>query len=72
MCDHSHPGEGGCETETSDSADYGDIKQYDMYKYIDMDKVTVLNETIDGSGKLVFKSMEMRLDKLVISVQKPH
>ncbi|CAJ0597361.1 unnamed protein product [Cylicocyclus nassatus] len=63
MCDHSHDGLGGCEREISDSADYGDIKQYDMYKYIDMDKVTVLNETVDGSGKLVFKSMERRLDR---------
>ncbi|KIH45816.1 hypothetical protein ANCDUO_24138 [Ancylostoma duodenale] len=63
MCDHNHEGAGGCHHEATDIADPGDVKRYDMHQYIDMDKVTVLNENIDGNGKLVFKNMERRLDK---------
>ncbi|WKY01928.1 hypothetical protein Q1695_015721 [Nippostrongylus brasiliensis] len=62
MCDHGH-GSGGCHHEAMEMPEHAEGRQYDMYRYIDMDKVTVLNESIDGHGKLVFKPMDRRLDR---------
>ncbi|KAJ1370152.1 hypothetical protein KIN20_031817 [Parelaphostrongylus tenuis] len=60
MCDH---GAGGCYHDAIENPNVSEAPRYDMYQYIDMDKATVLNESIDGQGKLVLKPMEMRLDK---------
>lgn len=37
--------------------------QYSLYSKIDLDNVQCLNEVKDGSGKLVFKPWEQRLDR---------
>lgn len=37
--------------------------QYSLYEKIDFDNLECLNETVEGSGKTVFKSWEMRLDR---------
>ncbi|CAI5445393.1 unnamed protein product [Caenorhabditis angaria] len=61
MCDshgHSHD---GCSHEAI--PDIPDVYRYDMCSHIDFDKVTVLNEAVEGSGKKVFKSMEQKDDK---------
>ncbi|CAF4761139.1 unnamed protein product [Pieris macdunnoughi] len=47
--DHSNPAELGL--------------QYNLYAKIDKDNLQCLNETIDGSGKTVFKPWENRLDR---------
>lgn len=62
MCDH---GAGGCcQHEASDTPTaLNEVQRYDMHQHIDMDKAAVLNECIDGSGKLVFKPMDRRLDR---------
>ena len=49
-CGHSNPGDGA-----------GD--KYSLYLKIDTEKVKCLNESIEGSGKLVFKAWDDRLDK---------
>ncbi|XGW14920.1 hypothetical protein V3C99_000869 [Haemonchus contortus] len=61
MCDH---GAGGCRHEAGEMPDFGEGQRYDMHQYIDMNKVTVLNENVDGQGKLVFKPMDRRLDRI--------
>lgn len=49
----------GVSAEDSDSMGF----QYSLYQKINLDEVECLNETVDGSGKLVFKSWDQRLDK---------
>lgn len=36
--------------------------QYSLYSKIDLDNVQCLNEEVEGSGKLVFKPWELRLE----------
>lgn len=36
--------------------------QYNLYEKIDKDNVECLNETIEGSGKTVFKPWDKRMD----------
>lgn len=60
--DHHHHG-AGCEHESTDSDHSNEIGiQYSLYKKIDMENLECLNETTDGSGKLVFKPYEERLN----------
>ncbi|XP_060801121.1 PITH domain-containing protein GA19395 [Amyelois transitella] len=37
--------------------------QYNLFEKIDKENIQCLNETVDGSGKTVFKSWEKRFDK---------
>uniref|UniRef100_A0A8R1EE58 PITH domain-containing protein n=1 Tax=Caenorhabditis japonica TaxID=281687 RepID=A0A8R1EE58_CAEJA len=62
MCSHGHS-HGGCGAEHIPEVGGDDVYRYDMVSYIDLDKVTTLNESIDGAGRKVFKMMEMRDDK---------
>ncbi|XP_055297198.1 PITH domain-containing protein GA19395 [Sitodiplosis mosellana] len=70
MPDDHHHNEGGCVHESADSDYLKEIGiQYSLYTKIDMENLECLNESTDGSGKLVFKSYENRLnfDKFVES-----
>lgn len=40
--------------------------QYSLYLKINLDEVTCLNESIDGSGKTVFKPWEERLTRYTV------
>lgn len=35
---------------------------YSLFTKIDLDRVECLNETVDGSGKTIFKPWEERMD----------
>lgn len=52
-CDHGQAGLDGEEMGVA----------YSLFQRIDMNKLTCLNETVDNSGRLVFKPWEARLDK---------
>ena len=58
-CSHGH-GHGGCD-HSSPGDGAGD--KYSLYLKIDTEKVKCLNESVEGTGKLVFKSWDDRLDK---------
>uniref|UniRef100_A0AC35F9S4 PITH domain-containing protein n=1 Tax=Panagrolaimus sp. PS1159 TaxID=55785 RepID=A0AC35F9S4_9BILA len=65
MCDHGHShgaGGGGCSSEVSEVIHADEGIEYNMNSLIDKDKVTVLNESIDGSGVRVFKDWREHLD----------
>ncbi|UYV68802.1 PITHD1 [Cordylochernes scorpioides] len=49
-----------CEDEHDESPEFG--IQYSLYTKIDTENVECLNETVDGSGKDVFKAWENRHD----------
>lgn len=60
---HDHHHGGGCQHESSDSDYSKEIGiQYSLYTKIDMENLECLNETVDGSGKLIFKPYNERLD----------
>lgn len=60
--DHHHHG-GGCVHESSDSDYLKEIGiQYSLYTKIDMENLECLNETVDGSAKMIFKPYEERLN----------
>ncbi|CAP35645.1 Protein CBG18143 [Caenorhabditis briggsae] len=61
MCSHGHSH--NCASEHIPEGSGDDVHRYDMVSYIDLDKVTTLNESIDGAGKKVFKVMENRDDR---------
>ncbi|CAD6186033.1 unnamed protein product [Caenorhabditis auriculariae] len=61
MCDHKHSGDCSHEAEAIGTAQEG--TRYDLRNYIDFDKLNVLNEVTDGSGKSVFKTMEGKNDR---------
>lgn len=42
--------------------------QYNLYEKIDKDNVQCLNESVEGSGKTVFKPWEKRLDRTDVSL----
>lgn len=42
--------------------------QYNLYEKIDKDNVQCLNESVEGSGKTVFKPWERRLDRTDVSL----
>lgn len=66
---HSHGGAGsgghGHSHGPSDASDAENLKaqEFNLYLKIRMDDLTCLNETEDGSGKLVFRAFEERLDQ---------
>lgn len=61
--DHDHDGNGAC-GHGVDHADH--LKelgiQYSLYTKIDIDNLECLNESAEGSAKLVFKPYEERLN----------
>jgi len=63
MCEHGHGHGGGCASDAV-HFDHGEAEQqYNMFTYIDRDKVNVLNEEIEGTGIQVFKAWDDRFDK---------
>ncbi|KAI5743154.1 hypothetical protein M8J77_015135 [Diaphorina citri] len=59
---HNHGGHCcGEEDHSHDDTELG--IQYSLYKHIDTENVECLNETVDGSGKTIFKPWEDRLNK---------
>ncbi|KAL3219667.1 hypothetical protein MRX96_030221 [Rhipicephalus microplus] len=63
---HHHHGDGGdpCGGHGGDSSNGLETGvQYSLYSKIDLDNVECLNEKEEGSGKLVFKPWEQRLDR---------
>ncbi|XP_075729135.1 PITH domain-containing protein CG6153 isoform X1 [Rhipicephalus microplus] len=63
---HHHHGHGGdpCGGHGGDSSNGLETGvQYSLYSKIDLDNVECLNEKEEGSGKLVFKPWEQRLDR---------
>jgi len=61
---HNDHGSGGCcHGESHDHKDEERGVLYSLYQKIHIDQVTCLNESTDGSGKLVFKPWEDRLNK---------
>ena len=66
MCDHNHGhGGGGCASEVSEVVTAEQGIEYNLDSYIDKEKITVLNERVDGSGVLVFKPWREHLDRYV-------
>lgn len=61
---HSHDhGHNGCSHEATDVDNALEMGiQYSLFSKIDMENMECLNETTDGSGKLVFKPYEERLN----------
>uniref|UniRef100_A0AAV2K7W9 PITH domain-containing protein n=1 Tax=Knipowitschia caucasica TaxID=637954 RepID=A0AAV2K7W9_KNICA len=57
---HGHGGGCGCAAE-HDPAERG--VEYGLYRRIDLNKLQCLNETIDGTGKHVFKPWDQRRDR---------
>jgi len=65
--DHNH---GGCSHEATDSDHAQEMGiEYSLYQKIDMENLECLNETVEDSGKGVFKAYEERMnfDKFVES-----
>lgn len=64
MPGHGHSHE-GCEGEHDhDHTLESELSSaYSLYLKIDTEKVTCLNETVEDSGKLVFKPWDKRMDK---------
>ena len=62
MCDHGHTA-GGCASEITEVLHADEGIEYNLNAMIDKDKVTVLNESIEGSGVMVFKAWHEHLDK---------
>ena len=62
---HSH-GSGGCGHEHGqEDLDLSDAQrgnQFSLYLKVDLERLTCLNEAVDGSGKHVFKPWDRRLD----------
>ncbi|KHN84854.1 PITH domain-containing protein [Toxocara canis] len=63
MCSHGHGHGGGCEQEYTPVVQGAEGVLYTMNHHIDLDKVVVLNETVEGSGAKVFKDWENRMDR---------
>ena len=59
---HSH-GHGGCDHGAAGKVGEEAGLAYSLYQKIDMFNLECLNETIEGSGKDVFKPWENRLDR---------
>lgn len=57
---HSH---GGCEHDHDHTPESELASSYSLYLKIDTERVTCLNETVEESGKYVFKPWDKRLDK---------
>ena len=60
---HSHNHGETCAHEATDIDNALEMGiEYSLYQKIDMENLECLNEEIDGSGKLIFKPFEKRLD----------
>lgn len=64
--DDHHEHHGHNHEHDHDGPDRG--AEYTLYKQIDIDNVTCLNESEDGSAKTVFKSWEERWDVTKVRV----
>lgn len=42
--------------------------QYNLFQKIDIENLQCLNESIDGSGKTVFKAWDRRLDRTQVKL----
>ncbi|CAJ0942004.1 unnamed protein product, partial [Mesorhabditis belari] len=62
MCDHHGHGEGGCSHEATGVVHAEEGTTYDMSRFIDLDQLVTLNETIENSGRGVFRSWMARID----------
>ncbi|KAM4794977.1 PITH domain-containing protein 1 [Rhinophrynus dorsalis] len=58
---HSHGGGCSCESVHSDAPERG--LEYGLYRKIDLNKLQCLNESLEGSGKSVFRAWEERNDR---------
>jgi len=58
---HSH-GAGGCDGHDHDDSNALDTA-FNLYLKVDIDRTECLNETIDGSGRTVFKPWSERNDR---------
>lgn len=54
-----------CECEVTEFEDISEGIHYTMESHIDILKVMVLNETVEGSGAKIFKKWENRLDRTI-------
>ncbi|KAL3068350.1 hypothetical protein niasHT_030641 [Heterodera trifolii] len=65
MCSHGHGGAGGgpCSAAVESFEQHQEGMQYTMERFINKERIVVLNESIDGSGKKVFKRWEERMEK---------
>ncbi|PAV59000.1 hypothetical protein WR25_12843 [Diploscapter pachys] len=61
MCDHGHGHGESCSHEAVEQQPL--VFDYNLYQYIVLEQVNTLNESRDGDGKLVFKSMDSRNDR---------
>lgn len=67
---HSHDHGSGCSHEATDVDNALEMGiQYSLYAKIDMINLECLNEETDGSGKLVFKPYENRLDFTKVNIE---
>lgn len=58
---HNHCNHGHHDHDHSSSDELG--IQYNLYEKINKDNVQCLNESVEGSGKKVFKPWDKRLDR---------
>ena len=59
---HSHGNE-GCGHDHDHTSEAELASAYSLYLKIDTERITCLNETVEESGKSVFKPWDKRLDK---------
>ncbi len=76
MSGHGHSHGGGACGDEHDHDDISDAARgnlFSLYIKIDLDRVTCLNEAVDGSGKEVFKPWDKRLDleKVKCTIYRP-
>lgn len=62
MSDGHHKHSGGCDGDHDHDETPEMGLQYSLYTKIDIDNVECLNESMEGSGKTIFKPWEDRLD----------
>lgn len=60
MCDHGLTGNHCCHSGSEDA-----LSSFSLYKFIDLHGLECLNESVPGSGKLVFKPYESRNESTV-------
>lgn len=68
MSDHNHSHSGSCchgSEDVEDASNLGVL--YSLYSKIDLQNLTTLNESVENSGKKVFRSWDDRLSKEFVS-----
>lgn len=63
---HSHCNHGNHDHDHGSGGEIG--VQYNLFEKIDKENLHCLNESVDGSGKTVFKPWETRLDTSQVSI----